>query len=290
MARDTEFLQEKGSPVKIPFCVTFTLVAGTGYMVRADDREGLRILGESIRKFHTIYHNALADQDVEETMGLPHVPVWEFDDTMQLASHQQDLSQKLKALSWRLAGMTMQDYEDIVLPFSRDAVLEWLEHAYDIAVATPGVKYVTKKRKIPKTDKAMDKLLAELDGHVLEENDGYFQYKIPEECDSELTKKILHIHKHTGKPIPVNSDKPYNPWEAWQEQVVENLGQDAEYEITKRIGGMPKVSIAHVFSKDPKKAIWYACRDSDGTRRIHPKLIERSHKYDGRVMLGDVDR
>ncbi len=295
MARDTEFLQDKHSPHKEPFCVTFTVLAGTGYMIRAVDREGLRILGENMPRFHTAFHNALADQDVEEAMGLPHTPPWVMDDTMQLASHQQDLSQKLKALAWRLAGMTMQDYEDVVMPYSRQAVLEWLEAAYDIAVLTPATKtkHAAKKRKVPKTEKAMLKLWAEIGVfNPAEKPDGYFHFKIAEEavCDSDLTKKILHIFKHTAKPIPQDADKPYNPWDNWQSQVVAGLGPEFAHEITKRIGELPKASIAEVYKRDPQAAVYYASRDSDATRRIYPVLLERSHKYDGRVMPGDIDR
>ncbi len=288
IARDTEYLQLKKSPVKTPWCSTFTLWPGTGYMIRAIDRDGLKILGEAMTHRFGILHNALADLDVEKAMGLPEYP---YDDTMQLAAHQQDLPQKLKALAWRLAGMTMKDYEDVVMPYSRTAVLEWLETAYDIAVLTPGTKYVPKKRKVPKTEKALTKLMKELEGHTLEEHeDGYFHFQITEECDSALVKKILHIHAHTAKPVPQDADKPYSPWTAWAEQVVEKLGPEVENEIVKRIGPMPQASIAEVYKRDKMAAVTYAARDSDATRRIYPILKERSHKYDGRVMLGDVDR
>lgn len=288
LARDTEYLQLKKSPLKKPWCSTFTIDPGTGYMIRATDRDGLQVLARYMPYYFGILHNALADLDVEQAMGLPEAP---YDDTMQLAAHQQDLPQKLKALAWRLAGMTMKDYEDVVMPYSRVAVMEWLEQAYDIAVLTPSVKYVPKKRKVPKTAKALTKLMAELEGHTLEEReDGYFHFKISEDCDSDLTKKVLHIHKHTAKPVPEDADKPYSPWEAWQTQVVEKLGPEIENEVVKRIGKMPQASIQEVFTRNPQEAIRYACRDSDSTRRIYPVLKERSHKYDGRVMLGDVDR
>lgn len=288
LARDTEYLQPKKSPIKTPWCSTFTIQPGTGYMIRAGDHEGLKILGEAMPRYFGVLHNALADLDVEKAMGLPEYP---YDDTMQLSSHQQDLPQKLKALAWRLAGMTMKDYEDVVMPYSRVAIMEWLEHAYDIAVLTPGVKYVPKKRKMPKTEKAMQKLWAEIGAfNPAEKPDGYFHFKLAEECDSDLTKKILHIYKHTAKPVPPDADKPYNCWEAWQEQVVEKLGPEIENEVVKRIGPMPQASIQEVFTRNPEEAIRYACRDSDSTRRIFPVLKERSHKYDGRVMLGDIDR
>jgi len=292
LARDTEYLQLKKSPIKTPWCSTFTIDPGTGYMIRATDRAGLQILARYMPYYYGNLHNALADLDVEQVMGLPEA---EFDDTMQLAAHQQDLPQKLKALAWRLAGMTMKDYEDVVMPYSRTAVLEWLEAAYDVAVLTPTTKtkYTKKKRKVPKTEKAMQKLWAEIGAFNPEEGpDGYFYFKIAEQevCDSDLTKKILHIHKHTAKPVPADADKPYNCWEAWQTQVVEKLGPEIENEVVKRIGPMPQASIQEVFTRNPEEAIRYACRDSDSTRRIFPVLKERSHKYDGRVMLGDIDR
>ncbi len=286
MARDTEYLQKKNSPYKQPFCVTFSVLSGEGFMIRATDREGLKILGESVPGFHSLLHNSLADLDPEQAMGLPFC---DFSDTMQMASHIGGLPQKLKALAWRLAGMTMKDYEDVVMPYSRTAVLEWLEQAYDIAVLTPGTKYITKKRKMPKTDKAMQKLWAEIGAfNPAEGPGGYFYYKLAEECDSDLVKKVLHIHVHTAKPVPADGT-PYSPWTAWQTQVVEGLGPEVEHEVVKRIGPMPQASIEEVFKRAPSEAVWYACRDSDSTRRIYPVLIERSHKYDGRVMLGDID-
>lgn len=293
LARDTEYLQLKKSPIKKPWCSTFTIDPGTGYMIRATDREGLQVLARYMPYYYGILHNALADLDVEKALGLPEAL---FDDTMQLAAHQQDLPQKLKALAWRLAGMTMKDYEDVVMPYSRVAVMEWLEQAFDIAVLTPGTKYTKGKRKVPSRGsvesqfKALTKLRKELEGVEYEQVGEYFVYKIAEECDSDLTKKILHIHKHTAKPVPADADKPYNPWEAWREQVVEKLGPEIENEVVKRIGPMPQASIQEVFVRNPSEAITYACRDSDSTRRIWPVLKERSHKYDGRVMLGDIDR
>jgi uracil-DNA glycosylase family 4 len=291
MARDTEYLQPKNSPIKTPWCSTWTATPGTGYMIRATDSDGLKILGSYMPQFSSILHNALADLDVEEAMGLPYC---DFQDTMQLASHQGGLPQKLKALAWRLAGMTMKDYEDVVMPYSRVAVMEWLEHAYDIAVLTPTTKtkYTKKKRKVPKTEKAMQKLWAEIGAFNPEEGaNGYFYFKIAEEevCDSDLTKKVLHIHAHTAKPVPQDG-VPYNPWESWQKQVVEKLGPEVEHEIVKRIGPMPQASIAEVYKRDKMAAVTYAARDSDATRRIYPVLKDRSHKYDGRVMLGDIDR
>lgn len=261
MARDTEYLQAKKSPHKKPWCSTFSVLRGEGYMVRATDREGLQILGRNMQGFYGILHNALADLDVEKALGLPEC---EFDDTMQLAAHQQDLPQKLKALAWRLAGMTMKDYEDVVMPYSRTAVMEWLEAAYDVAVMTPTIKtkYTSKKRKMPRTEKAMQKLWAEIGAfNPAEKPDGYFHFKIAEqeECDSDLTKKILHIHKHTAKPVPADADKPYNPWEAWQKQVVVGLGPEIENEVVKRIGPMPQASIQEVFTRNPQEAIRYAC-------------------------------
>lgn len=296
MGRDTEFLQEKGSPVKIPWCSTFSIMPGTGYMIRAIDHEGLMILGRWMHYYAGILHNALADLDVEEAMGLPNCP---FEDTMQLASHQGDLPQKLKALAWRLAGMTMQDYDDLVMPHSRNAVLEWLEAAYDIAVTKPGTKEIKKvkknKRKMPKTEKALAKLAEEFPGQPLDlHDDGYLHFHDTitttiEECDSDLTKKILHIHKHTAKPTPLDG-KAYSPWEAWQEQVVGELKAEDVYEVTKRIGEMPKASIEQAFRKDERATVRYATADSDSTLRIFPVLKERSHKYEGKVMPRDIDR
>ena len=303
IAMDTEYHQEKKSPHKDPWCVTFTITPGTGYMIRVGDHDGLRILARYLPYYFVVLHNALADLDPLHEMG---IDVEEpFDDTMQMAAAQQDLAQKLKVLAWRLAGMTMRDYDDVVVPFSRDAVLEWLIEAFDVSVETRGVKYIHKKRKFPKTEKQIAKLAQELIsvfpiyGALAESvrDDGYVYFDVPEDADTELSKKIMHIYKHTAKPTPPESD-PYDCWEAWEEQVLEAKTDDGApkfapeqvYAVTSRVGPLPKVSIQHVFDKEPQTAIRYACRDSDSTRRIHPVLQQYSHKYEGLVVPGDIDR
>jgi uracil-DNA glycosylase len=287
LARDTEFLGDPGAPNKIPFCSTFTVSPGTGYMIRVVDRDGLRILGRYVSKYPGVLHNALADLDVERTMGLPYND--NYEDTMQLAAHQQDLPQGLKALAWRLCGMTLQDYDDVVMPYSRQAVLEWLEDAFEIAAMTPGVKIVPKKRKIPKTDKAFLKLIDELKGYRTEDRDGYLHYFVEEYCDSPLTKKILHIHKHTSKPVPAEGTA-YSAWRAWTEQVVDELDANEVGQITSRIGEMPRASIEQVWRKSPSSAITYASRDADACLRIYPVLKQRAFKYQGRIVAADIDR
>lgn len=291
MARDTETIgqERRGSTlIDIPWCSTFTIIHGTGYMVRAVDRDGLRILAQHIKLFKGILHNALYDLPVEQSMGLIDIDYHDYDDTMQLAYHQSDLPQGLKALGWRLAGMEMDDYSDVVMPYSRVSVLEWLGEAFDIASSSPGVKTIIKKRKIPKTQKALEKLIAELDAYrPLVVNDGYYHYSINEPVDSTLTKKISHIYKHTEKPVPQDGT-PYNPWKAWQEQVVEGLGEEVEYEVSSRLGKMPIASIEQVFRRDPARCVKYACDDSNATRCIHPILLDRANKYDGLVVESDL--
>ena len=182
----------------------------------------------------------------------------------------------------------MKDYMDVVMPYSRDSVLEWLETAFDIADTIKATKLVPKKRKIPKTDKAFIKLTEELKGYRTHDQDGYLHYNIEQEVDSPLAKKILHIHKHTSKPVPMDG-KPYDPWNAWTEQT-DKFEPELLHMITSRIGDIPKASIEQVFIRNKQASIDYACADSRGTFCIYPELLKRAEKYHGKVMEGDIDK
>jgi hypothetical protein len=75
-----------------------------------------------------LFHNWLYDWAVTEALGI-HFPYHRIVDTMARVFHLGNLPQGLKALALRELGMTMQDFDDLVTPYSRANVL----HYYEIA-------------------------------------------------------------------------------------------------------------------------------------------------------------
>jgi uracil-DNA glycosylase family 4 len=133
MACDTETV--KGGN---PFCITLSVYPGTGRLIRATN---LAVLGRLQKhldswKAPILFHNWLFDAEVVESMGL------RFDwgqvvDTMVKVFHLGNLPQGLKALSYREIGMRMQDFDDLVTPYSRPLILDYYRRAMCEEWSTP---------------------------------------------------------------------------------------------------------------------------------------------------------
>ena len=108
------------------WCLTFSLTPGTGYLIRADNSALLhkfRAFLASVRPL-VLFHNYLFDCPVLAQVGIV-APRWL--DTMQEAYQVCHLPQSLKALAYRLCGMEMQEYEDLVLPYAIDRAVGYLD-------------------------------------------------------------------------------------------------------------------------------------------------------------------
>lgn len=112
-----------------PYCLTFSLEAGTGNLIPSNDKETLAALDSYIQRWEgpILWHNYIGiDYRACIDMGL-HMPWNKIVDTMTMAFHLGNLPQGLKALSYRLLGMQMQDFDDVVTPYSVPLCLEYLE-------------------------------------------------------------------------------------------------------------------------------------------------------------------
>lgn len=126
MACDTESSRSLG-----PYCITYSQCPGTARLIRASKQGFMMAFNQKIKKWESkiYFHNWLYDWPITEKMGL------EFNhklvrDTMIRAYHLGNLPQGLKALCFRELGMAMQDFDDLVKPYSRSLVLDWLRLAY----------------------------------------------------------------------------------------------------------------------------------------------------------------
>lgn len=125
LAGDTESTRNRE-----PFCLTYSQRAGQARLIRASRHDLLRELGQILTQWRApiLFHNWLYDWPVTEAMGLrfPHKLMV---DTMARVFHLGNLPQGLKALAYRELGMTMQDFDDVVTPYSSQNVLFYYELA-----------------------------------------------------------------------------------------------------------------------------------------------------------------
>lgn len=125
LACDTEVTRHKE-----PWCLTFSNVPGSGNLIMASNK---RLVGEFQKVIDSwtgpiLFHNWLFDEDVVRRMGL-RFPRHLIVDTMVEAFHLGNLPQGLKALAYRELGMKMEDFDDLVTPYSVPLCLEYLRKA-----------------------------------------------------------------------------------------------------------------------------------------------------------------
>ncbi len=123
MACDTE--NKRGGD---PFCLTFSITPGTGYLIQAGDTKCLKAYQRHLNKWRNriLWHNWLHDFHVVSDMGL----TFNEDlvtDTMVTAFHLGNVPQGLKALAKRTLGCKMTDFDDVVSPHSNKLVLAYYE-------------------------------------------------------------------------------------------------------------------------------------------------------------------
>jgi hypothetical protein len=113
-----------------PFCLTFSINPGAGYLIRAERWEILSLYQDYLGSWDApiLWHNWLFDSSVVAKMGL-HYPRRLIKDTMVMVFHLGNLPQGLKALSYRELGMQMQDFDDLVSPYSTELVLDYYRAA-----------------------------------------------------------------------------------------------------------------------------------------------------------------
>lgn len=286
LAIDTEF--DPAPQGDIPYCLTFSFEPGTGWLIKAEDegavREFSRMVcgdgvamgtlspttrfksGASLKRTRAsggwrgpiLMHNEMADIPVTHSMGVPIDPRRVID-TMVMAYHLGNVAQALKVLAWRLCGMEMVEFDDLVTPYALD---HWVAFAEMISQV-----------QWPKLDPYM-RMVPE---KIVEEVDG-----VPVVMGTQMVEKLYKPQSLTTKLKRLLTDYKKNPspkvfkrWWEWD---------DVEKEpVIARFGDMPKKSIRMV--SDEQELLNYACRDADATLRIWPILrrIRKEHRRKYRV-------
>lgn len=130
------------------FCFTYSPHPGAGRLIRAQRVDLLTAFAKKAqgRTSHNplLFHSWGHDAPVTREMGM------EFEhrsivDTMAEVYHLGHLPQGLKTLGWRLLGMEMQDFLDLVKPHSNTLSLRYYELAAQIPWAKPPQELVPDK-------------------------------------------------------------------------------------------------------------------------------------------------
>lgn len=190
-----------------PFCLTYSQRAGTGRLIRANAPVLVESFGRHISQGRglVLFHNFLYDWAVVEKLGLELDP-GRIVDTMQRVFHLGNLPQGLKALAFRELGMEMQDFEDLVKPYSRERVLTYY-------AAALGEDWPKPPERV-----------------YLDDKTGLWKLKKPQGMNTKLKRFHTDLRKY-GE----NKDV-FKSWENWE---------DDQAMIEARIGEWPGMCITH---------------------------------------------
>lgn len=182
----------------MPYCLTYSQKPGTGRLIRAERADLLRVLQSKLDSWmaEILFHNWFYDWAVVEEMKLQ-FPIKRIVDTMSRVFHLGNLPQGLKALSRRELGMEMEDFDDLVTPYSRANVL----HYYEIARATD----------FPKPDERME----------IDDKTGLWKLKKPQGMNTKLKRFFTDIAKKPEKDVFGMFE---DNWEAEQSMIEEACG------------------------------------------------------------------
>ena len=126
---DTEGLLPDG------FCLQFATEASAGYIIYADDAEGVRWFCDWLRRrkdnVTIVFHHAVHDHKWVKDMF--HLSFWDegfkVEDTMVWAFNLQDIPKGLKPLTQKYLNIQMHGYEDVVGPWVKEEDDRWLAKA-----------------------------------------------------------------------------------------------------------------------------------------------------------------
>ena len=236
-----------------PFSIQYSFRPGESRIALASDKEFLKAFNSVIqdKKAVTLMHNSPAEFKTGLKLGVyPN----QFRDTMQEAFHQGNLPQALKPLSYRLFGVRMRSWEDVVRPASESKALEWIGEALMIA-ATDFSLYERKQLK----------------------------------TKARETYKRGPVESALRRIIRCSNNPDYDLWqkveEMWNRPEINGNGQREHIEA--RIGSIPILGIGNCKLSD---AIEYACGDADWTLQVAGELKRRrGEQFEIEEDDGDAD-
>jgi DNA polymerase len=159
-----------------PWSVQFSPEPGYGYLIDAKNKPVLNLLHDLINSCYSGIWllNAPHDLDVLERMGI-RVQGWQ--DLMSKAYHIGGMRQGLKINARRLCGVQMRSWDDLVTPYTKQALVGWMQERW----MEEGERQIRTEMQLKTKVKVVWK---------------------PNERERDLKRILSHSHKPT-----------YDPWE-----------------------------------------------------------------------------
>jgi uracil-DNA glycosylase len=191
-----------------PFCLTYSQQPGTGWLIRASRRDLLEAFQRKLDHWRArlVFHFWMADAPVLRKMALsfPHSRIV---DTGSRIFHLGAFPQGLKAFAYRELGMAMQDFVDVVSPYSTMLVLKYygLASTYEWEKPEPRLE--------------------------LDSKTGLWKRKQPQSMNTRLKRFFTDYRKNPDKDV----------FGMWEENWVEDQPM-----IEEKLGPWPGMCLSHV--------------------------------------------
>jgi uracil-DNA glycosylase family 4 len=219
-----------------PWYAQWSQVGGHGILVARDREDVLGGFRDQLSAYQaaggTVYiHNSLHDLGVFARLGCP-IGDGSFRDTMVWAYLLCTHPQGLKSLAYRLCGVDMDEYEDVVRPARAVVWGEWMAGAEAAADLIPAPE-------------------AEL---VWDDSKANWRVRQPQTISQRLRRLRSDLDKNPDLDV---------------RKRVEGWGDTAAEALTLTVGEVPEPNLKDIPRADAER---YACRDADVTLRIAPIL------------------
>lgn len=280
-----------------PWGLSYSVQPGQAFVIRKVHALAMRVfymrLIEGIKagRIRVLLHNSLHDLRVLRELGIP-IPDGCFIDTMVLSYHLCIEPQGLKPLASRHAGMEMESYDEQVSDAQDRIALEYYQLMKAVCDTEIHHQSFSQDPELTPTGKVKRKggevvypLVAEWfeGGFGQIEPYGYRAYdkttgqlvekmKKPKQISFRVNNALRELEE--GKLTPAGLRKRWNDTDEIITDMVEAL-----------IGPMREADLDDV---PLPRAVRYAARDADATKRIAPILMNR-HKAMGLTRVSDID-
>jgi hypothetical protein len=263
-----------------PWSMQFSICPGTGRMVRAEGMVEECVLEQfdwwlKENDVEVVLHNAPQDLDTLDQMGIRPA---RYRDTMQEAYQTNFLPQGLKALAYRLFGVTMRSWEDVVWPASVTALLEWISRAIPVAQDHLSESEITTLVRgrcgVCNHQHATGPCRRKACGCTAGPEQRIFAYS---RRKAGAVESILrHVARYTAGTQ--DQDTPYDPWKAMVRMREEGLrgrkAEEWEWDCLTEELGLGPAPILGIGNCEEHEAMMYAIGDADFTGRVAARLEE----------------
>lgn len=168
-----------------PFCLTYSQSPGQGRLIRADNLPVLQAFARRVKDWQApiLFHFWFHDWPVAAEMGVQ-FPYRHIVDTGGEAYRLGNLPQGLKTLARRELGMEMQDFEDLVMPHSRELVIDYYRQVNAVTWPKP-------------------------EGDLVQGDDGLWKVYKPHGMNTKLKTFFTYLGKDPDKDV-------FKAWENWE--------------------------------------------------------------------------